>query len=165
MRSVRLERQIAELEGRMKAALHNVPEAPCLASIPKMGPVTAAVFLGAVGDPRAYEAGEQILRVAGLSLIERSSGILRSTKRLSKRGRPLLRQAAYMFAVRSITTGGLFRAEYDALMSRNGGQAMKALGAVMRSALRLMYSIARDRRTFTAEPPPRSRRLAREACA
>ncbi len=159
------DRQIAALEARMVAALRAVPEAPCLGSIPKLGPVTAAVFLGAVGDPRAYEAGEQILRVAGLSLIERSSGILRGTKRLSKRGRPLLRQAAYMFAVRSITTGGLFRAEYDALMSRNGGHAMKALGAVMRSALRLMYSIARDRRTFTVEPPPRSRRLTKEACA
>ncbi len=149
------EAQIAAVEARMVTALAAVPEAACLATIPKLGPVTAAIFLGAIGDPRAYEAGEQILRVAGLSLIERSSGVLRGTKRLSKRGRPLLRQAAYMFAVRSITTGGLFRAEYDALMARNGGQAMKALGAIMRSALRLMFSIARDRRTFTIEPPVR----------
>jgi hypothetical protein len=102
---------------------------------------------------------------ARLSLIERSSGILRGTKHLSKRGRPLLRQAAYMFAVRNITTGGLFRAEYDALMARNGGQAMKALGAVMRSALRLMYSVARDRRTFTIEPPVRWQRVRTEARA
>jgi transposase len=151
------DQQIAALEADMITALQAVPEASSLCSIPKLGPVTAAVFLGAIGDPRAYEAGKQMLRVAGLSLIERSSGILRGTKRLSKRGRPLLRQAAYMFAVRSITTGGLFRAEYDALMNRNGGQAMKALGAVMRSALRLMYSIARDRRTFTVEPPSRRR--------
>jgi len=70
-----------------------------------------------------------------------------------------------MFAVPSITTGGLFRAEYDGLMVRNGGQAMKALGAVMRSALRLMYSIARDRRTFTAEPPVRARRGPLAECA
>ena len=159
------EQQIAALEVRMVAALRDVPEAPCLASIPKLGPVTAAVFLGAIGDPKAYESGAQILRVAGLSLVERSSGILRGTKRLSKRGRPLLRQAAYMFAVRSITTGGLFRAEYDGLMARNGGQAMKALGAVMRSALRLMYSIARDRRTFTAKPPVRGRRGPLAVCA
>jgi len=52
-----------------RSVLTNDTEAPCLASIPKLGPVTAAVFLGAIGDPRAYEAGRQILRVAGLSLV------------------------------------------------------------------------------------------------
>lgn len=147
--------QIAILEARLETALTDVEEARYLYSIPKMGPVTAGIFLGAIGDPQAYDSSEQILRVAGLSLIERSSGTLRGAKRLSKRGRPLLRQAAYMFAVRSITKKGLFRAEYDGLTARNGGNAMKALGAVMRSSLRLMYSIARDRRPFTAEPPTR----------
>ena len=93
-------------------------------------------------------------------MVERSSGVLRGTKRISKRGRPLLRQAAYMFAVRSITRGGLFRTEYEALCQRNGGVKMKAVVAVMRSGLRLLYSIARDRRLFTAEPPTRRRAAA-----
>jgi transposase len=156
------DRQIRDLEQRMVVALAAVPETPCLLSIPKLGPVTVAIFLGAVGDPHAYESGEQILRVAGLSLIERSSGILHGTKRLSKRGRPLLRAAAYMFAVRSITTDGLFRREYERLLARNGGVALKALAAVMRSALRLMYSVARDGRTFTVEAPPRRARTLRQ---
>jgi len=56
-------------------------------SIPKVAAVTAAVFLGSIGDPRAYDAGAQIVRVAGLSLVERSSGVLHGTKRISKRGR------------------------------------------------------------------------------
>ena len=86
-------------------------------------------------------------------MVERSSGILRGSKRISKPGRPLLRQAAYMFAVRSITKDGLFRPEYEALCQRNGGQKMKAVVAVMRSGLRLLYSVARDRRVFTAAPP------------
>lgn len=154
------DRQIAEIEALMVEALGHVPEASSLLSIPMMGPTTAAIFLGAIGDPRAYESAEQILRLAGLSLIERSSGTLRGQKRISKRGRPLLRQAASMFAVRSIRQGGLFRAEYDGLMARSGGQAMKALGAVMRSSLRLMFSIARERRPFTLEPPVRMRRSA-----
>jgi len=154
------ERQIKALEAELVAALQAVPETPYLLSIPKIAPVTAAIFLGSIGDPRAYESGAQILRVAGLSLVERSSGVLRGTKRISKRGRPLLRQAAYMFAVRSITRGGLFRTEYEALCQRNGGVKMKAVVAVMRSGLRLLYSIARDRRLFTAEPPTRRRAAA-----
>lgn len=156
------EAQIKILEASMVEALEAVPETPFLLSIPKVAPVTAAVFLGSIGDPRAYESGAQILRVAGLSLIERSSGILRGTKRISKRGRPLLRQAAYMFAVRSITKDGLFRAEYEGLCQRNGGQKMKAVVAVMRSGLRLLYSVARDRRMYTAEPPVWRERPARE---
>jgi len=154
------ERQIKALEAELVAALQAVPETPYLLSIPKIAPVTAAIFLGSIGDPRAYESGAQILRVAGLSLVERSSGVLRGTKRISKRGRPLLRQAAYMFAVRSITKGSLFRAEYEALCQRNGGVKMKAVVAVMRSGLRLLYSIARDRRSFTTEPPVRRRAAA-----
>jgi len=151
------EHQIRALEVELVAALEAVPETPYLLSIPKVAAVTAAVFLGSIGDPRAYDAGAQILRVAGLSLVERSSGVLHGTKRISKRGRPLLRAAAYLFAVRSITKGGLFRADYEALCARNGGQKLKAIVAVMRSGLQLLYSIARDRRRFTVEPPPRRR--------
>jgi transposase len=151
------ERQIRALEAELVEALQAVPETPYLLSIPKVAPVTAAIFLGSIGDPRAYESRQQILRVAGLSLVERSSGVLRGTKHISKRGRPLLRQAAYMLAVRSISKGALFRAEYEALCQRNGGAKMKAVVAVMRSGLRLLYSIARDRRRFTVEPPARRR--------
>jgi transposase len=154
------ERQITALEVELVEALRAVPETPYLLSVPKVAPVTAAIFLGSIGDPQAYESGQQILRVAGLSLVERSSGVLRGTKRISKRGRPLLRHAAYMFAVRSITRDGLFRAEYEALCQRNGGAKMKAVVAVMRSGLRLLYSIARDRRMFTVEPPARRRAAA-----
>ena len=53
-----------------------------------------------------------------------------------------------------------FRAEYEALCQRNGGVKMKAVVAVMRSGLRLLYSIARDRRLFTIEPPARRRAAA-----
>ena len=151
------EHQIRALEVELVAALEAVPETPYLLSIPKVAAVTAAVFLGSIGDPRAYDAGAQILRVAGLSLVERSSGVLHGTKRISKRGRPLLRAAAYLFAVRSITKGGLFRADYEGLCARNGGQKLKAIVAVMRSGLQLLYSIARARRRFTVEPPPRRR--------
>lgn len=151
------EDQIAEVDAEMVDALTRVPEAPYLASIPMLGPVTIATFLGFIGDPRAYESYGQILKVAGLSLVERSSGVMQGAKRISKRGRPLLRQAAYMFAVRSITQGGLYRAEYEQLLSRNAGRKRKALVAVMRSALKLWFSIARDRRLFTPEPPPIAR--------
>lgn len=118
-----------------------------------MAPVTAAVFLGSIGDPAAYDSSKQVLRVAGLTLVERSSGLLKGQKRISKRGRPVFRRHAYIFAVRSVQKDGIFRAEYEALCARNGGRKIAALTAVSRSALRLMFSIARDRRMYSAEAP------------
>jgi transposase len=138
----------------MAATLTRLPEAPYLLTIPLVAPVTAAVFLGSIGDPQAYSSAREVLKVAGLSLVERSSGILVGQKRIAKRGRPALRAAAYMFAVRSIRRGGLFRAEFDGLVARNGGKRLKAVVAVSRSALRLWYSVARERRPFTMAPPP-----------
>ena len=141
------------IEAAIAAVLAPLPEAEALLSIPLVAPVTAGIFLGAIGDPQAYHSSREVLSLAGLSLIERSSGIVQGRKRISKRGRPLLRAAMYMLAVRSIRTGGLFRAEYDALCQRNGGQRLKAVVAVSRSALKLLFSIARDRRPFTLAPP------------
>lgn len=146
-------RQIAQVETLMAEALDRTPEAPYLLSIPGVAPVTAAVFLGSIGDPAAYDSSKQVLRVAGLTLVERSSGLLKGQKRISKRGRPVFRRHAYIFAVRSVQKDGIFRAEYEALCARNGGHKIAALTAISRSALKLMFSIARDRRMYSAEAP------------
>jgi transposase len=145
--------QIAQVEALMTEALDRTPEAPYLLSIPGVAPVTAAVFLGSIGDPAAYDSSKQVLRVAGLTLVERSSGQLKGQKRISKRGRPVFRRHAYIFAVRSVQKDGLFRAEYEALCGRNGGRKIAALTAISRSALKLMFSIARDRRMYSVEAP------------
>lgn len=141
------------IEAAIAQVLGTLPEAEALLSIPLVAPVTAGVFLGAIGDPQAYHSSREVLSLAGLALVERSSGIVHGHQRISKRGRPLLRAMAYMLAVRSIRAGGIFRAEYEALCRRNGGQRLKAVVAVSRSAVKLLFSIARDRRLFTVEPP------------
>lgn len=149
------EAHMAEVEALMVAQLAHCPEAEALLSVPGVQAVTAAAVLGAVGDPRAYESGRQILAVAGLDLTELSSGKKKGPLHISKRGRPGLRHQMYMLAVRSIREGGIARAEYQALYARNGGLGKKALVAVMRSLLTMLYSLARDRRTWTlAYRPP-----------
>jgi transposase len=138
----------AALEEEMVRTLHALPEAEALLTVPGLAPVTAAVFLGCIGDPRAYESGKQILKLAGLTLIERSSGILRGKQRISKRGKPVLRRFAYLFAVRSVQEDGIFRAEFERMVQRNGGRKIAALVALSRKALRLMYQVAKHRAPF-----------------
>jgi len=154
------ERQIEQIEQRMVAELDGLPETPALLSVPLVAPLTAAVFLGSIGDPQSYNSSREILRLAGLTLTERSSGTHKGEPHISKRGRPGLRAMAYMLAVRGIARKGPYRAEYDRLMARNGGQAHKALVAIARRALRQLYSVARHRRLWTPEPPSRGEGLA-----
>lgn len=144
------EQHIAQLERRMRAELQQLPESAFLLSIPGVQQVTAATFLGCVGDVQSYASSRQILCLAGLSLVESSSGVRKGKQRISKRGRPLLRQQAYIFALRSVRTGGIFRERFDAMIARNGGAKIKALTALSRLALRVMFSVARERRSFVA---------------
>lgn len=148
------ERQIAEVERLMTERLQDAPEAASLLSIPKLGPVTAAVFLGSIGDPRAYDSSRQALKVGGLGLVVSESGNLRGKPRLSKRGRPELRRQAYMFAVRSVTRDGMYKADYErALQANPSTPKKKVLVGIARKATRLMFSLAKDRRLYAVEPP------------
>jgi transposase len=144
------ERHLAAVEQAMVVALAPLPEAAALLTIPGVQAVTAATFIGAVGDVQAYESSRQILRLAGLSLVEASSGVHKGRERLSKRGRPVLRRHAFLFALRCVREGGLFKTEFDAMVQRNGGAKLKALAALSREVLKIMYTVARERRPFVA---------------
>lgn len=145
--------QLATLKGRMLAVLHTVPEAEFLLTIPRVAPVTAATFLGSIGDPQAYESSAQILKLAGLSLVERSSGLTKGQRRISKRGRPVLRRHAFMLALRSVRGDGMFRTDYERLLRNNGGVKLAAITAISRKMLKLMFRVARERRPFVPTLP------------
>lgn len=61
--------QIKSLETAMKEAMEPLPEAQAVLSIPGVAPVSAAIFLGSIGDPKAYQSSRQILALAGLTLV------------------------------------------------------------------------------------------------
>jgi transposase len=140
--------QLATLKERMVATMQEIPEAKALLTIPRVAPVTAATFLGCVGDPKAYTSSAQILKLAGLSLVERSSGVTQGRRRLSKRGKPVLRRHAFMFALRSVRADGLYRADFERLLKNNGGKKLPALTAISRKALKLMFRVAREGRPY-----------------
>jgi transposase len=147
------DRQIEELFETIGQVAAPLPEAEALVTIPRINVRSAGMFLGAIGDPQSYEAGEQVLRLAGLNLITKESGVQKGANRISKRGRSEIRRQMYLIALGMIQKRGVFRDEYVAMVARNGGKKKKALVAISRRALRLMFSIARDRRPFTPEGP------------
>jgi hypothetical protein len=65
--------------------------------------------------------------------------MLQGMKRISKRGRPTLRKHPYMFAIRSVHQGGIFRKDYEAHIGRNGNKKIPALMAIARKGLKLLF--------------------------
>lgn len=132
--------QIKRVEQRMDADLSKVPYRDRLLSIPGIGPVTAATLVGELGDIAGYRHARQLLKVAGLDLVERSSGSRQGAHRISKRGRPYLRQMLYMAALRG---GGSLQARRDRLVGR-GVRKKKAAVANMCALLRIVFAVVRD---------------------
>ena len=147
------ESQMRLVEGEMDRLVHDLPAGRALLTVPNVGSVSAAIFLGSIGDPRAYDSARQVVALAGLALVEKSSGIVQGRRHISKRGRPILRKHAYLFAVRSVQRRGIFRSQFEALLARNGNRALPALTAIARRALRMLFSVAREAREWSANPP------------
>ena len=87
---------IANLEKEMGKHLEEIPYSHSILSIKGIGKVTAAGLIGEVGDFRAFGTISEITKLAGLDLFEVSSGKHRGQRRISKRGRSLLRKLLYL---------------------------------------------------------------------
>ena len=141
--------QIAEVELWLDAAVQDCPPARALTTVPEVGVVCAATIVSELGMPEDYEHPRQVLKLAGMNLIEKSSGLLRGRKRQSKRGRPLLRRQLYLLAGRWCRADrGAYRAYYDALVARNGGLRTKAVCAVARKLVPMLLAVAQSGEPF-----------------
>jgi transposase len=142
--------RIREAEGFQRVALERVPYAGYLLSLKGVGVVTAAGILGETGDIKDFRSIPEFLKLAGLNLCEQSSGKREGARRITKRGRPLLRKLLYQLALRLVKSGGALSGYYQGLR-RRGIAAPKALVAVSRKAAGILFALVRDGRHFVKE--------------
>lgn len=143
-----LQTQIQELEAQMEECLQQVPYVSYLLSIPRLGKVTLATLLGEFGDFRNYQAPAQLLAMAGLDLVEKSSGQHRGYRHTSHRGRSYARQMLYMAALRM--GADAFAPQREKLKSR-GVHSSKIIGANMCRLLRVMFALVKTEQMFDRE--------------
>lgn len=152
--------QMAEVEIRLGAAVEDCAPARALATVPEVGIVCAACIVSELGAPEDYEHPRQVLKLAGMNLIEKSSGLLKGRRRQSKRGRPLLRRQLYLLAGRWCREDrGRYRSYYDALMARNGGLGTKAVCAVARKMVPMLLAVMQSGEPFDEDRWRNSRHL------
>jgi transposase len=136
-------RLILEIEDEMGIALGRIPYSSKLLSIKGLGTVTVAGLIGEVGDFKKFRTQSEIMKLAGLDLYEISSGKMKGQRKISKRGRSLLRKILYYAAIQTIRKNGILHDYYTRLTDR-GMKSMMALVAVSRKLLRIIHAILRD---------------------
>jgi len=140
---------IAEIESEMEMALGRIPYSSKLLSIKGLGVVSVAGIIGEVGDFKKFQTQAEIMKLAGLDLYEISSGKWKGQRKISKRGRSLLRKILYYAAIQTIRNNGILHDYYTRLTER-GMKRMMALVAVSRKLLGIIYAIVRDDSEYIA---------------
>ncbi|MCX5815232.1 MAG: IS110 family transposase [Proteobacteria bacterium] len=153
---------IAEIEAEMVAILLRIPYSARLLSIKGLGTVSVAGIIGEVGDFMKFGTQSEIMKLAGLDLYEISSGKRRGERRISKRGRSLLRKILYYASIQTIRKNGIM-CEYYATLTGRGMKRMMALVAIARKLLRIIYAVVRDGSEYMADYGLPTRKVIKKA--
>ena len=153
---------VAEIESEMEIALGRISYSTKLLSIKGLGVVSVAGIIGEIGDFKKFKTRSEIMKLAGLDLFEISSGKRKGQRRISKRGRSLLRKILYYAAIQTIRKNGILHDYYTRLTDR-GMKRMMALVAVSRKLLGIIYAIVRDDSEYSANYESMKRQVIKKA--
>ena len=147
------DRFIASLEKQMACYLEQIPYSESLLSIKGLGVVTVAGLIGEVGDFEKFDTHSEIMKLAGFDLFEVSSGQHQGQRHISKRGRSLMRKLLFFAAINTVRSQGIMHTRYHQMLDR-GMLKMKALIAISRTLLRLIFALARDNTMYIENYDP-----------
>jgi transposase len=141
---------IDKLETQMAEFLGQIPYSGSILSIKGIGVTTAAGLIGEVGDFRKFRTVSEVMKLAGLDLYEISSGRHKGQRHISKRGRSLMRKLLYFAAINAVKSNGIMHEPYQRMLDR-GMPKVKALIAISRKLLRIIYALVRDNAEYVEE--------------
>lgn len=143
-------RFVAEIEKEMSRHLKQIPYSSSILSLKGIGEITAAALIGEVGDFTKFKTISEVMKLAGLDLFEISSGKHQGRRRISKRGRPLMRKLLFFAAINVVRKGGAMHEQYQRYLKR-GMLKMKALVAIARKLLRVIFALVRDHSVYVKD--------------
>ena len=145
-----IETFIKEIEKHMSKHLKDVPYSRCILSMKGIGEITTAGLIGEMGDFRKYSTISEVIKHAGLDLFEISSGKHTGKRRISKRGRPLLRKLLFFASINVVRKGGILHKQYLHHLKK-GMPKIKALVAISRKLLSIIFALVRDHSVYIAQ--------------
>jgi len=154
----RSEVMLKDIEIQMKKILGQIPCSESLLSIPGVGPLSAAIFLGELGNPNHFRHPKQIIKYSGYDPQERDSGMKTGRKFISKKGRWLLRKTLFFMSLRIVKQCQFFKDYYKKKLENKNrfGQSLKkkeALCAVVIKLIKVIFALLRDKRRYSDMAP------------
>ncbi|MFY9367273.1 MAG: IS110 family transposase [Desulfomonilia bacterium] len=145
--------QYQQLEQLMLELLQQVPNAEKLLDIKGVGLITAATFVGEVGDIRRFQDPRQIQKLAGFNLVENSSGKHKGKSKISRRGRRRLRHGLFMAMITILATNPEFRQLHKKNISRENNplNKMQSIIALCGKLIRVFYALLRTGTEYSAD--------------
>ncbi|MHB8276268.1 MAG: transposase [Candidatus Humimicrobiaceae bacterium] len=145
-----LKSKLACINKKLKYYLDKIEYSKYLLSIPGVGIVTVAGFLGEIGDISKYTSAKEIIKLAGLNLVEISSGEKKgANKKISKRGNSILRCLLYQCAVVAIAKNNQIK-RYFTYQTETKNK-MKMLVAVQCKLARIMFALCKYKKYYDPE--------------
>jgi len=138
---------VEEIEKKILHYLEKIPYSKFILSIKGIGNITVAGLIGEAGDFRKFKTIPQLYKLAGLDLFEISSGKHKGKRRISKRGRSLMRKLLYFAAINVVRKDGILYEQYQKYLQR-GMLKMKALIAIARKLLGIIFALVREHKPY-----------------
>ncbi len=128
--------ELDDVEARMIAVLDTLQLTDLVESIAGVSAVGAAAILAEAGDPGRYDSARTWVKHAGLCPRANESGAFAGQTRVSGRGRPALRTAAWRAVWGALPNNPVWAARYHHLRNRadnplRDGQARTAIAAAL----------------------------------
>jgi transposase len=144
---------ISRTEERLEELAKQDPCARRLATVPGVGPITAACWIAALDTPDRFANGEQVVSYLGLVPREWSSSEMRLQGRITKVGpsdlRELLVEGAWHVLNHPTPDAASLRAWAQRIAARRGRN--KAVVALARRMARILFVIWRDGTSYSPE--------------
>lgn len=154
-RIIMLNKQIKEIKTEITEINKNNSEVSeavkLITSIPGVGLLTAVTVLAETDGFALIHNTRQLTSYAGLDVKEKESGTsVKGKAHISKRGNSHLRKAMHLPALTAIKHTERYKTKFTAIVSRTGIK-MKAVVAIQRKLLEMIYTIYTTKKSFDKE--------------
>ena len=148
-----LEEEIKALQEQLKAMVQTTAEYEWLQTVPGLGDSTIVDLLSEIGSFSHYQHPRQLLKLAGLTLRENSSGQHKGQKRISKRGRRQLRALLFRVIMPLIRHNEAFRQLHEYYTNRQVNPLRKKQSIVVLCGklLKVLHAISTKHVGFDAK--------------
>jgi transposase len=145
--------RLSDVEQRMVGILDAMGLTELVASIPGVSAVGAAAILAETGDPSRFASSRSVVKHAGLNPTENTSATLRGQTRVSRRGRPRLRTAAWRAVWGALPHNRVLADKYTHLTTRDHDRLTDAQARVACAAtlLRWLYAVVTRRQAWNPD--------------